>query len=196
MPPAAGSQNNSAGTFALVAGDTFDGVLAGYVSGAAAQGISGVFATSGAAGTQYAGGFVGGAPQVASVLYEISGIAVGQANRSVFSGTAHSTGHLLILDEDGNYEYNIRDVINNAASDTVRKSKFSLKSWRCDNGRDGKWRFHNKTHGRARQIPAGDNLAGPQPVGKAVCVHLPRGHLPNCRWRQGAVRHTFRYVSV
>ena len=77
--------NNSAGAFALVAGATFDGVLAGYVSGAAAQGISGVFATSGTSGTQYAGGFVGGAPQVASDLYtgsETTGYSIGQENRA------------------------------------------------------------------------------------------------------------------
>ena len=111
--------NNSAGTFALVAGATFDGVLAGYVSGAEAQGISGVFATNGATGTQYAGGFVGGAPQVASDLYTGSpatGYSIGQANRSVFSGNPHSAGRILFL--GFNYAAG-RDELN-VASDTER----------------------------------------------------------------------------
>ena len=108
------------GTFSLlpVGGSALDGELSGYVSGDAAQGISGVFATSGGAGAQYAGGFVGGAPRVAvDLATPAGGLRIGRASRAVF-GTDHDKGRILFLGE--NYAAR-RDAVN-VVSDTSRDS--------------------------------------------------------------------------
>ena len=65
------------------------------------------------------GVFVGGGPQVASDLYvgsATTGNSIGQANRSVTHGTAHSAGRILFLGD--NYETRRNGL--NAASDTAR----------------------------------------------------------------------------
>ena len=111
--------NNNAGSFALVAGATFDGVLAGYVSGAAAQGISGVFATSGAAGEQYAGGFVGGAPVLAQVLAgPANGLRIGTAREDVRGTSGHGRGSLFLSSGAGAFDTHLKAL--NQASDTLR----------------------------------------------------------------------------
>ena len=107
--------HNSAGTFALVAGATFDGVLAGYVSGYhTAQGISGVFATNGASGTQYAGGFVGGIPLPISWVRDN---ILHRPGKQV--GDRRTRGRILNRRE-------LRKARGlNVASDTVRRNTFS-----------------------------------------------------------------------
>ena len=93
--------NSSDGTFELVTGGdtnvTFDGVLAGFASGAAAQGISGVFATNGTSGAQYVGGFVGGAPVLARVLADpANGLRIGTAREGVAGTPAAGRGSLFL----------------------------------------------------------------------------------------------------
>ena len=102
-----------------IAGADSGGALSGFVVGTDAEGVSGVFATS-----AVAGGFVGGAPQVGRDLYANAGTAatdysIGQAKRSVFSGTDHGNGGILFLGAD--YD-NRRDRLN-VVSDTARNAQ-------------------------------------------------------------------------
>ena len=120
---------SKSGTFslAIAGGKTFDGALSGYVSGTAAQGISGVFATDGTSGVQYAGGFVGGAPRVARDIARPSGadtggFVVGEAARDVF-GTAHDTGNILFLGDN----YAARRNAVNVVSDVTRAAQLLSK---------------------------------------------------------------------
>ena len=101
------------------------GDISGFVSGATAQAVSGVFTT--ATGTTVAGGFVGGAPQVGRnvAVAANTGYSIGEANRSVFSGSPDGTGRLLFLSNStASYEA-LRDglnVIQDAARNLERLS--------------------------------------------------------------------------
>ena len=102
------------------------GEVSGLVSGAGAQGVSGVFATSATSGTQYVGGFAGGAPLVGRNLRErtgTDGYSIGQANRSVFDGVAQGDGRIYFLFDDNAGYVAARDALNNLVSDTTRDAR-------------------------------------------------------------------------
>ena len=104
-----------------VAGTASGGEISGFVSGSAAEAVSGVFTTG--SGTTIAGGFVGGAPRVGRDIARPSGsgaggIAIGQAARDVF-GTAHDTGSIIFLGDD----YAARRDAVNVTSDATRATQ-------------------------------------------------------------------------
>ena len=91
--------------------------LAGLVHGAGV-GVSGVFATTAAGGTRYGGGFLAGAPRIASsVATPANGFAVGEAARGTL-GDPHSAGTILFLAED--YDA-LADELN-VTSDVLRRT--------------------------------------------------------------------------
>ena len=104
-----------------VAGSVAGGEISGFVSGDAAEAVSGVFTTG--SGTTIAGGFVGGAPRVGRDIARPAGAGTGgfefgEAARDVF-GTVHGTGDIIFLGND--YETR-RDAIN-VTSDTTRAAQ-------------------------------------------------------------------------
>ena len=111
------------GTFQLgVAGGgtTLDGNVSGYVSGDDAEAVSGVFATSGSSGAQFAGGFVGGAPVVSENVAapaDTDGRAIAIAYRATFQGQAQSAGSVYFLGKDLDTH---RDALNNHVRDATR----------------------------------------------------------------------------
>ena len=197
-----GTINATTGAFSAAAASFIEG--AGTAGGIPALvhgrilsgggGVAGLFTTT-QAGTIYAGGFVGAGPQVASDVYsgsETTGNSVGQANRSVFSGTAHDAGRILFLGEN----YTARRDGLNVASDTVRDQHIlsSLGVAATGGTAVGSLTKHtgvSVTHGSAGATAQATALAGRQPDGTAVCVRRPV-----CRRRQGSVRRTYRDVRV
>ena len=104
-----------------VAGGAAGGEISGFVSGASAQAVSGVFTTG--SGTTIAGGFVGGAPRVARDIARpagagTGGLTIGEAARDVFAA-AHDTGNIIFL---GDAYATRRDAVN-VASDTTRAAQ-------------------------------------------------------------------------
>ena len=104
-----------------VAGGAAGGEISGFVSGASAQAVSGVFTTG--SGTTIAGGFVGGAPRVARDIARpagagTGGLTIGEAARDVFA-TAHDTGNIIFL---GDAYATRRDAVN-VTSDTTRAAQ-------------------------------------------------------------------------
>ena len=106
-------------------GSTFGGDLTGYVSGAAAQGISGVFATNGASGTQYVGGFVGGAPVLARVLANpANGLRIGTAREGVGGTSGAGRGSLFLDASDAAFDTHTSAL--NTVSNTARGNALLL----------------------------------------------------------------------
>ena len=121
------------------------GAISGYVGGATAQAVSGVFTTSIGANI-LAGGFAGGAPQVGRDLRVRTGTKrlfhrPGQQER-LRRGLAHGAGQIYFLfEENADYE-SARDALNNLVSDTTRNEKTALQFRRghhlqCDGTRRG-----------------------------------------------------------
>ena len=112
--------HDSDGSFSLAAGSAYDGELSGYVSGASAQGVSGVFATFGTTQTtHYAGGFVGGAPLLAqSLANPANGLRIGTAREDV-SGTSGGARGALFLSSSA-ATFNTHANALNVVSDTAR----------------------------------------------------------------------------
>ena len=112
--------HDSGGSFSLAAGSAYDGELSGYVSGASAQGVSGVFATFGTTQTtHYAGGFVGGAPRLAQDLANpANGLRIGTAREDV-SGTSGGARGALFLSSSA-ATFNTHANALNVVSDTAR----------------------------------------------------------------------------
>ena len=116
---------SKSGTFRL-GGSASTGEISGFVSGGAAQSVSGVFTTR--SGTIISGGFVGGAPRVGRDIVRpggpgstqpsgglARGFLVGEAARDVF-GVAHASGSIVFL---GDRYVARRDAVN-VASDEKR----------------------------------------------------------------------------
>ena len=175
-----GTVNASTGVLLATAGvytegtgaaKTADARLDGRVFGVGGVAVAGLFTTT-ARTTTYVGGFVG--EVIARDLYSGSGAtgnSIGQAIRSVFSDTAHSAGRILFLGD--NYETRRNGL--NVASDPARNQSILSSLGVAANGRDGN-RQSYKTHRcergprQPRDNRVGDNLAGQQPGGTAVCV--------------------------
>ena len=159
------------------------GALSGFVVGAQAQGVSGVFATS-----AIAGGFVGGAPQVGRDLHERTGDG-GLFHRpgqqiGVFRGGSQRRAHSFPWRR-------LRQPARRTQHGQGRGSQRadSLQSPRRHHGgRDGNRRCHEtykcqrRPWRRRRLQRHGDDLAGQGEYGAAVCVRRPV-----CCRRRGAV---------
>ena len=122
---------SKSGTFQL-GGSASTGEISGFVSGSAAQSVSGVFTTS--SGTIISGGFVGGAPRVGRDIVRpggpggtqpsgglTRGFLVGEAARDVF-GVAHASGNIVFL---GDQYVARRDAVNVASDETRARQLLS-----------------------------------------------------------------------
>jgi len=96
--------------------DAASGSLTGSARGAGAQGVSGAFVTRATGGIQYAGGFLGGGPQVAREIARFgTEIGIGEARLGVAGG---ATAPLIFVADD--YDAIIDEA--NSASDAIRAS--------------------------------------------------------------------------
>ena len=102
-----------------VGGASIPAVIRARLHGDYATAVSGVFATTGSSGDQYAGGFVGGGPILASeIAAPENGLRIGTAREDVSGTSGHGRGSLFLSSRTATFDTHANAL--NVASDTLR----------------------------------------------------------------------------
>ena len=102
-----------------VGGASIPAVIRARLHGDYATAVSGVFATTGSSGDQYAGGFVGGGPILASeIAAPDNGLHIGTAREDVSGTSGHGRGSLFLSSRTVTFDTHANAL--NVASDTLR----------------------------------------------------------------------------